>query len=126
MKPVVYDAGVLIAADRGDRHIWAEHRVRLEASNVPLVPSVVLAQSSRSPKQARMRQLLRGCEIVPFEEADAHRVGALLGKSNTRDIVDGAVVTLAIERGADIRTGDATDLRRLLGAARSKLRVLED
>jgi predicted nucleic acid-binding protein len=125
MKPVVYDTSVLIAADRGDRLIWAEHRLRLEAGIVPLVPSPVLAQSSRSPRQAQLRQLLRGCDVVPFEEADAHRVGALLGKAGTRDVVDAAVVTLAIQRSADIRTGDATDIRRLLGAARSKLDVLE-
>jgi predicted nucleic acid-binding protein len=31
MRPVVYDAGVLIAADRSLRRTWAEHRVRLEA-----------------------------------------------------------------------------------------------
>lgn len=31
MKRVVYDAGVLIAADGNDRRRWAEHRVLLEA-----------------------------------------------------------------------------------------------
>lgn len=124
MRPVVYDAGVLIAADRGERRIWAEHRVRLEHGVLPLVPSPALAQSSRSPKQVQMRQFLRGCEIVAFEEADAHRAGALLGRSGTRDVVDAAVVTLAIERGADIRSGDAQDIRRLLAAARSKLDVI--
>jgi hypothetical protein len=125
VKPVVYDAGVLIAADRGDRRIWAEHKVRLEAGVVPLVPSPVVAQSSRSPKQAQMRRMLRGCEVVAFEEDDAHRVGALLGTSKTRDVVDAAVVILAIERRAEIRTGDGTDIRRLLGAARSKVVVRE-
>ena len=29
MTPVVYDAGVLIAADRNVRAIWADHRIRL-------------------------------------------------------------------------------------------------
>lgn len=125
MKGVVYDAGVLIAADRSERRIWAEHRVRLEAGLVPLVPAVVVAQVSRSPKQAQMRRLLRGCEVVGFEAADAHRAGADLGKSRTEDVVDAAVVTVVIERHADIQTSDADDLRRLLGAARSKLRILE-
>jgi hypothetical protein len=114
---------VLIAADRGERRIWAEHKVRLEAGVVPLVPSPVVAQSSRSPKQAQMRRMLRGCEVVALEEDDAHRVGALLGTSKTRDVVDAAVVTLAIERGAEIRTGDGADIRRLLGAVRSKIVV---
>jgi hypothetical protein len=125
MKAVVYDAGVLVGADRGDRRIWAEHRVRLEAGVVPAVPSLVVAQTSRSPRQVQLRRLLRGCEVVTFAEADAHRAGELLAKSRTTDVVDAAVVVLAIERGADIQTGDAEDMRRLTGAARAKL-VIRD
>ncbi len=125
MKPVVYDTGVLVAADCGERRVWAEHRVRLEAGLVPLVPSPVIAQTSRSPRQAQMRQLLRGCEVVPFGEADAYRAGQLLAKSRTTDVVDAAVVVLAVERGADIQTGDRKDIRRLTGALRAKL-VIRD
>jgi hypothetical protein len=83
MKPVVYDAGTLIAADRGERLVWAQHRLRLEAGIVPMVPSPVVAQASRTPRQVQMRLLLRGCEVVSFDEADAHRAGAPLGKSRT-------------------------------------------
>jgi hypothetical protein len=125
VKAVVYDAGVLVAADRGDRRIWAEHRVRLEAGIVPLVPSPVVAQASRSKRQVQLRRLLRGCEVVALAEADAHRAGELLAKSRTTDVVDAAVVVLAIERGAHIQTGDVTDIRRLTGAARAKL-VIRD
>jgi hypothetical protein len=124
MRPVVYDAGALIAADRGERLVWAQHRLRLEAGIVPMVPSPVVAQASRSPRQVQMRQLLRGCEVVSFDEADAHQAGALLGKSRTNDIVDAAVVVLAVQRNADIQTGDAKDIRRLVAAARAKLSVL--
>jgi predicted nucleic acid-binding protein len=124
VKRVVYDTGVLIAAERSDRRLWAEHRVRLEAGNVPLVPSPVVAQASRSPRQVQMLRLLRGCEVVPFDEADAHRAGALLGKSRTADIVDAAVVALAIKQGADVQTGDATDIQRLAGAAKAKLAIV--
>lgn len=125
MRAVVYDAAVLIAADRGDRRIWAEHRVRLEAGMVPSVPSPVVALTSRSPRQAQLRRLLRGCEVVAFGEADAHRAGELLAKSRTTDVVDAAVVVLALERGADIQTGDSADIRRLTGAARAKLVLRE-
>ena len=31
----MYDAGVLVAADRNDRRAWAEHKVRLELGIVP-------------------------------------------------------------------------------------------
>jgi hypothetical protein len=71
MRPVVYDAGPLIAAERNDRRFWAEHRLRLEAGIVPCVPSPILAQVSRSPKQVQLRRLLRGCEVVALNEAGA-------------------------------------------------------
>ena len=121
----MYDAGVLVAADRGDRRVWAEHRVRLETGQVPLVPTPVVAQVSRAPDQVQLRRLLRGCEVVAFAEADAHVAGGLLGKSRTKDVSDAAVVALAIRRQADVVTGDASDIVRLLSAARSKLAVID-
>jgi hypothetical protein len=138
MSAVVYDAGVLIAADRNERHVWAEHRVRLEAGIVPWVPSPVVAQASRSRRQVQMRRLLRGCEVIAFDEAEAHRAGALLGKSRTKDIVDASVVTLAIRRAvrpqggdrkrdrhASIVSDDSGDIRRLLGATGADVAVLD-
>ncbi|HEY2404845.1 MAG TPA: PIN domain-containing protein [Polyangiaceae bacterium] len=125
MKSVVYDAGVLIAADRNERRVWAEHRVRLEAGVLPLVPAPVVAQASRSPKQAQMRRFLRGCEIAVFDEADAHRSGALLGKSRTSDVVDASVATLAIRHHLDIVSDDADDLRRLLAGTRTRPAILD-
>ncbi|MEO8904454.1 MAG: PIN domain nuclease [Polyangiaceae bacterium] len=125
MRPVVYDAGVLIAADRSKRRIWAEHRVRLEAGLVPLVPAAVVAQASRSPKQAQMRRLLRGCEVSPFDSSAAHAAGALLGKTRTRDVVDASVAELSIRKQADIVSDDAEDIRRLLAAANAKTSVLD-
>ena len=124
MRAVVYDAGALIAAERSERRIWAEHKVRLLAGIVPLVPSLVVAQVSRSPRQAQMRRLLRGCEIVPLGEPAAHAAGALLGRTKTRDVVDAAVAVLAIERDADVVTDDVDDIRPLLAAARRKTAVL--
>jgi predicted nucleic acid-binding protein len=125
MKSVIYDAGVLLAADRSKRRIWAEHRVRLEAGVVPQVPAPVLAQASRSPKQAQLRRLLRGCEVIAFDEAAAHAAGALLGKTRTRDIVDASVAELSIRKQADIVSDDAEDIRRLLAAANAKTSILD-
>jgi len=123
MNPVVYDAGVLIAADRSERNTWADHRARLEAGIIPLVPSPVVAQVSRSPKQTQMRRLLRGCEVVAFDEPAAHSAGALLGKARSNDVVDASVVVLAIQREAEVVSDDAADIERLLSAARA-VRVL--
>jgi predicted nucleic acid-binding protein len=119
----VYDAGVLIAADRGERLVWAQHRVLLEAGLVPVVPAPVVAQASRTSRQAQMRRLLRGCEVVAFDEAAAHRAGALLGKSRTSDVVDASVAGAAIAHDASIVSDDAQDIVRLLAAGHSKLEV---
>ena len=125
MRPVVYDTGVLIATDRCQRRTWAEHRVRLEAGVIPLVPSPVVAQASRSPKQAQMRRLLRGCEVVPFDEAAAHAAGSLLGKARTEDVVDASVAVLSIRYGADVISDDTEDIQRLLSVAHAKVSILE-
>lgn len=124
MSSVVYDAGALIAADRNDRRFWAEHRARLEMGIVPRVPSPIVAQVSRSPRQAQLRQILRGCEVLPLTEWGAHRVGALLAKSKTSDISDAAVVVAAMQVRADVVSSDREDIEHLLTAAHAKLRVV--
>jgi hypothetical protein len=43
MTTVVYDAAVLVAADRNERGAWAEHKARLEPGVVPVVPTPVIA-----------------------------------------------------------------------------------
>jgi hypothetical protein len=73
----------------------------------------------------QLGRLLRGCEVVPFTEADAHQAGALLGRSRTADVVDASVAVLAIRRQADVVSGDVSDITRLLTAARSRLRVAD-
>ena len=69
---VLYDAGLLVAADRNDREVWADHRVRLELGVAPVTTAPVVSQVSRSGGQVQLRRLLRGCEIVDFlsEEMD--------------------------------------------------------
>jgi hypothetical protein len=124
MKTVVYDAGVLIAADRSQRQVWAEHRVRLEAGVVPLVPAPVIAQATRSPRQVQLRRLLRGCEVIPLDEAGAHAAGLLLGKTRTKDVVDAFVAVVSSRHHADVISDDALDIQRLLSAARAKVSIL--
>lgn len=123
MKAVVYDAGVLIAADRNNRRIWIEHRVYLEEGFLPLVPAPVLAQVSRSTQQVQLRRFLRGCEIAIFDEAAAHRVGGLLACTRTTDVVDASVVELAVQRRAEIVTSDTLDIQTLVVASRAQVRI---
>jgi predicted nucleic acid-binding protein len=113
---VVYDAGALIAADRSDRETWADHRARLELGVVPSTTAPVVAQVSRSARQAQLRRFLRGCEVVPFADADAHEVGALAGKAKTNDVVDVHVVVVAAKRGYGVVTSDESDLRPIAAA----------
>jgi hypothetical protein len=110
---VVYDAGLLLAAERNDRAVWADHRARLEAGVVPLTTAPVVAQVSRSPRQAQLRRLLRGCEVVGLLPSDAHEVGALLGRAGTSDVVDAHLVVTAARHRAVPITSDVEDLRRL-------------
>ena len=124
MSGFVYDAAVLVAADRNDRRTWAEHKARLELGVVPAVPTPVVAQVSRSPRQAQLRRFLTGCEVVPLIESEAHEAGRLLGKSRTADVVDAVVVTIAVRRRATILTSDTDDIRRLVVASARKLPVV--
>ena len=124
MTPVVYDAGVLVAADRNARDVWAEHRVRLEAGIVPAVPAPVVTQVSRSPAQIQLRRLLRGCEVMPLTQQRAQAAGQLLGRAGLADVADAAVAQLAAELRADVVTGDQADIRRLLDVSGSPGRII--
>lgn len=123
MRPVVYDAGVLIAADRSERQVWAGHRVRLESGIIPVVPTAVIAQVSRAPAQAQLRRLLRGCEVVGLTERAAHAAGQLLGSAGTSDVVDAVVAQTATDLGADVVTSDTADITALLQAAQAASQV---
>ncbi|MEP7363058.1 MAG: PIN domain-containing protein [Acidobacteriota bacterium] len=117
MSSVVYDAAVLVAADRNERRAWAEHKVRLELGIVPMVSAPVVAQVSRSPQQAQLRRFLTGCVVVPLDENGAHEAGRLLGKSGTTDVVDAVVVSIAVRKKAVILTSDEEDMKRLVRAS---------
>ncbi|MGO9875109.1 MAG: hypothetical protein ACLPVY_15040, partial [Acidimicrobiia bacterium] len=82
-------------------------------------------QVSRSARQAQLRRFLRGCDVVDFREVDAHATGRLLARSRTTDVVDAAVVVLAVDRAAEIVTADHGDISHLLAAARATLPVVD-
>jgi hypothetical protein len=124
MSTVVYDATVLVAADKNERRVWAEHKARLEFGVVPSVPAPVVAQVSRSPQQAQLRRFLTGCAVVPLSEVEAHEAGRLLGKTGTADVVAAVVVTTAVRLKALILTGDEHHIKRLVAASGRNLLVL--
>lgn len=124
MSAVVYDAAVLVAADRNERQTWADHKARLELGVVALVPAPVVAQVSRSPQQAQLRRFLRGCVVVPLDESEAHEAGRLLGITGTADVVDAVLVTVALRKSAVILTSDPDVIERLAGASGGRVAVV--
>jgi predicted nucleic acid-binding protein len=125
MTTVVYDAAVLVAADRSDRQTWLDHRTRVALAITPLVSAPVVAQVSRSSQQVLLRRFLQGCVIVPLNEADAHEAGRLLGIARTTDVVDAGLVALAARCNATILTGDPHDMDRLAAAARASIEIIQ-
>ena len=123
MNGFVYDAAVLVAADRNERRTWAQHKARLEFGPLPLVPAPVVAQVSRSPQQAQLRRFLTGCMVIPLGETEAQEAGRLLGLTKTADVVDAVVVTTALRQKAGILTGDPDDIERL-GASGREIAVV--
>ena len=124
VRGVTYDAGALIAAERGVRSMWAIHHQVLTAGRRPTVPAAVLAQVWRGGPQAQLSRLLRGCQVEVLDEARARAVGRLCGVAGSADVVDAAVVVGAIERGDLVVTSDPDDLRRLGAAAGRDLGIL--
>lgn len=109
---VVIDSNVLIAIDRGDRDAWYRLKRLVERAGVPVVPTVVLAQSWRGERSARMAQALAMCRVRPLDETTARRAGVLCGRAGTSDIIDAAVVVTASREHAVVWSNDP-DLARL-------------
>jgi predicted nucleic acid-binding protein len=121
---VVYDAAVLVAADRNDRRTWAEHKARLELGVIPSAPAPVVSQVSRSSQQVQLRRFLTGCAVVPLDKSEAHEAGRLLGKAGTADVIDAVVVTIALRQKAMILTSDPDDIKRLVSASGREIVVV--
>ena len=123
MSGYTYDTGVLIAAERNDRLIWALHRRLLERGVRPTVPAAVLAQAWRGGPQPQISRLLLGCVVDPLSEAQSRATGAALARAKTSDIVDAAVVVGASGRGDTVVTSDPDDIGHLVRSLRSPIDV---
>lgn len=116
MSAVTYDAGALIAADRGDRGFWRFHMALMAHGRRPVVPAAVLGQAWRGGPQHRLSRLLQGCRVEPMTERVARLAGAALAASGTSDVVDAAVVVAAARGRGVIVTSDRGDLQRVADA----------
>lgn len=122
--PIIYDAGALVAADKGERSLWAQFAAATAERRPVVVPSPVLAQAWRGlASQARLAKLVNGCRILAPDEQLARHAGVLLGRSQTTDAVDAIVVATAISLHAAILTSDIDDITLLAESADAAFEV---
>lgn len=111
-RPVVLDAGALIAIERADRRV-----IRLlELAQEVHVPAGALARAWRNPaRQVRLVRVMAAeeVEIHPLDAVGARAAGQLCAATATSDVVDASVVLVARMVGGVTVTSDSDDLRRL-------------
>lgn len=114
---VVLDAGAFVAVDRRDRAIGAMLRVAQQERLALLTSAAVVAQVWRGgARQANLARVLAGVQVESLDPETGRRLGVLLSRSRTADVVDAHVASLAA--GGDVVvTSDSDDITRLLGAA---------
>src|SRR6185437_2258412 len=111
---VTYDTGALIAADRGERRLWARHRALLARREVPTVPAPVVAQSWRGGgRQALLARLLAGCDVEALDDDQARSVGSLAA----------CAVEGAMRRHDLVVSSDEDDLQAIAAVVSSPLEV---
>ncbi len=121
---VTYDTGALVAADRGERQMWARHRVLLASREVPTTPAPVVAQAWRGGgRQALLARLLVGCDVEALDDDQARSVGSLAARAATTDIVDATVVEGALRRHDIVISSDPNDLKSIAAAAGRRIEV---
>ncbi|MHB8694419.1 MAG: hypothetical protein ACYDHH_24535 [Solirubrobacteraceae bacterium] len=111
-RPLVLDAGALIAVDRADRRV-----IRLlELADDIHVPAGALAQAWRNPaRQVRLVRVVASEDIVvhPLDGVSARAAGQLCAATATSDVVDASVVLVARLVDGVTVTSDSDDLREL-------------
>lgn len=123
MPGLTYDTGALLAAEANRRELWCLHARTLQRGQQPVVPAAVLAQAWRGGPQPSLSRLLRGCRIEVLDEVRARAAGVACGRSDSRDIVDAAVVAGALARADLVVTSDAGDLQRIAASMGRTLNI---
>ncbi len=116
MKEIVLDSGFLIALERRNPRAYEVQELLYRAGAVAHVPTGVVAQVWRDdPRQQILARLLKGKAFQPhpLDMRAARRVGALLARSGTGDVIDGHVAVLAGDLNATVFTSDPDDITKL-------------
>jgi hypothetical protein len=114
---LLLDAGGLIAYDRRNKSVEASIERAERAGRDVGTTSGAVAQAWRDgARQARLARLLRGVHEVELTREQARRIGLLLGRSGTADVVDASLIDIAND-GDEILTSDPDDIAALASAA---------
>jgi hypothetical protein len=115
---LVLDAGALIAVERADRDTIALIKHELLAGRVPVTHGGVVGQVWRggSGRQANVARLLPALDIASLDATMGRRAGALLVRARMTDVIDAALVLLALD-GDSLMTSDTNDIEPLAVAA---------
>jgi hypothetical protein len=115
-QSLTFDAGALIALDRGDRKMIALLREAFAANVAIHVPAGVVGQAWRDrARQAALARLLKAREVrvEPLDLGVARACGELCAAKGTADVIDASVVLSARSRGDVVLTSDPDDLLEL-------------
>ena len=121
---VVLDTGALIGVERADPTVLAFLN-EAQREGVPVrTTAAAVAQAWRGgARQVRLVRLLRGVDERVLDSGAARRIGQLLARSQTADVVDGAVVDVA-SSGDEVLTTDLQDLVTLAEAVGKRLVII--
>jgi predicted nucleic acid-binding protein len=115
---LVLDSGALSRLSQRTRRAAALiSALRAEGLWPPVVPTVVIAESTRSVARtdAHVNRLLKACDVDPIvPEQAARRAGYLRARARRGSAIDALVVAVA-EPGGSVMTCDPDDLRALAG-----------
>jgi hypothetical protein len=115
---LVLDAGALIAIERANRDVIALIKQELQHGRVPLTHGGIVGQVWRggAARQANLARLIPALDVLPLDLTLGRRAGLLLGNSRMDDVMDAALVLLAVD-GDFLLTSDPKDLEPLAAAA---------
>jgi predicted nucleic acid-binding protein len=123
MPAIVYDTGALLAAERRNPDFLALHDEVTGARIRPIVPVAVLAQAWRGGPQHQISRVLKGCDILPDDQATGRAAGVACAASGTDDVVDAIVIATAVRHQAPVVTSDPGDLTRIADSIGVKIRL---
>lgn len=122
---LVLDSGALIALERNQRAMWVRVRAAEVAGEGPITHAGVLGQVWRGGQsQVRLARALQGIDVRPLDESLGRSAGRLLAATGLSDVIDAAVVLIAVD-GDDIVTTDRSDLQRLAAAAGRHVELIQ-